>query len=535
MTWLNPWAWLGLGALVVPLVLHLLSRQQARVQQFPSLRFIAASRLSLARHRTLSDVPLLIVRVAIFAAAVAALAQPAFRAPVQESGRARKVSRAIIVDTSISMRGATAVGRSAVGVARAEASRFADSSTTSTMIATDRPSSALPGALAWLETQPSPHEVIVLSDFQLGAFDATDVSRIPEHVGVRTVSIDAAMPDSAIVMRTRDGVHTVIARTMTSHVGTTVEWTTTRTTDSAVSDPVATLALLIGAADSAPARRLREVVGFPLTDTNVLGTESPRVQTPVRSIAIVYPSYAWRGPGTDSGTARETARTASDTVGTAPDTAGTAPGANAARDPASIDRRRRASRAALSPWMLQTITLLRADATLRSLAYDIAPLVSARDITPAVRAGGTDARPERDDADVMLFRDNTGRSLLVASADSVDGHDRLLLHTRVDVSSVMSAALLTATGRAISDAVPMSEYERNRVPPDSVARWTRAPVTTSARPILDASSDDASNSNDGRWLWLVVLLLLAGEWWVRQRTAGAQLASSALRPFGSGE
>src|SRR5262245_32953055 len=122
MIWRNPWAWLGLTTLALPVLIHLLGRGHARVQPFPSLRFLERSKFLPTRRTRLHDVALLLVRLAILAVAVAALAQPFLRA-----SRARTtttaLARAILVDTSASMRRASN-GGTALEAARRNAQRL---------------------------------------------------------------------------------------------------------------------------------------------------------------------------------------------------------------------------------------------------------------------------------------------------------------------------------------------------------------------------------------------------------------------------
>src|SRR5262245_46833194 len=103
MTWLNPWAWLGLSAVARAVLLQLLARRQARPLPFPTLRFLGPARTVLARRDRLSDIALLAVRIGIVAFAVAALAQPHVQTSVRARDLDRTIARAVIVDSSASM------------------------------------------------------------------------------------------------------------------------------------------------------------------------------------------------------------------------------------------------------------------------------------------------------------------------------------------------------------------------------------------------------------------------------------------------
>lgn len=221
MIWLNPVAWIGLAALGIPLAIHLLSRRDARVQRFPTLRFLGVSRLTPVRRTRISDLVLLVVRMAIVVAAVAALAQPRWHTAARTRADAGRVARAIVVDTSASMRravGATNALDSARGAARVIAAQ----SFVSRMIETAAPGRAIAGASAWLDAQSGARELVLVSDFQRGAVDSSDVAAIPTSVGVRAVRIvPVAVPAD---LRVAGAGGDLIARMTPTPELTTVNW-----------------------------------------------------------------------------------------------------------------------------------------------------------------------------------------------------------------------------------------------------------------------------------------------------------------------
>ena len=80
MTFLQPWAWIGLIAVAAPIAAHLLARRSARRLPFPTVRFLPAPiQTPISRHR-LTDILLLVVLCLILVAAVSALAQPVWPA-----------------------------------------------------------------------------------------------------------------------------------------------------------------------------------------------------------------------------------------------------------------------------------------------------------------------------------------------------------------------------------------------------------------------------------------------------------------------
>src|SRR3954464_14697230 len=95
-----PLALLGLIAVVVPVIIHLFGRQKARVLRFPTLRFVAVELVPPTNRRTISDLPLLIVRCLIVALAAIALARPIFSKRAAASGDTNTSARVVVVDTS---------------------------------------------------------------------------------------------------------------------------------------------------------------------------------------------------------------------------------------------------------------------------------------------------------------------------------------------------------------------------------------------------------------------------------------------------
>lgn len=168
----QPWAWLGLAALAVPIAIHLLARQQAVRARFPTLRFIQINELSaISRHR-LTDLPLLLVRLAILMAIVAAIAGPRWSAQATGTGPS---ALAVVVDTS-----ASAAGDNGRNAARAAVM----SVPTSTIVESAALPEAIESATAWLQRQTGRRELRVISDFQIGSLDESAVKAVPADIGL---------------------------------------------------------------------------------------------------------------------------------------------------------------------------------------------------------------------------------------------------------------------------------------------------------------------------------------------------------------
>jgi hypothetical protein len=190
-----PLALLGLIAVAVPVIIHLLGRNQSRVIRFPTLRFISASRLVPTRRKRISDWPLLLVRVAIVALGAVALSQPYF-ACARRTGAAAPsaISRAIIVDTSASMLRPVVGGAASTALdsARRHATSLKSGAGVTTTIETADLADAIDGASAWLATRSGSSELVLISDFQSSTVDSTAIAGVAAEIGIRAVSIPAA-------------------------------------------------------------------------------------------------------------------------------------------------------------------------------------------------------------------------------------------------------------------------------------------------------------------------------------------------------
>ena len=189
MIFQNPLAWLGLLAVAIPVLAHLLARRPARHEPFPTIRFLPAATLKPVRRGRPSDWPLLVIRIGIITAAVAALTQPIWVSASRERAMGEQIARAIIVDTSRSLERPAAGGERGVDVARREARRIAAESTRARIEETAAPASLVAGSVNWLSTQPMRREVVVISDFQLAAVAPADLEQVPADVGRKLIPI----------------------------------------------------------------------------------------------------------------------------------------------------------------------------------------------------------------------------------------------------------------------------------------------------------------------------------------------------------
>lgn len=171
MVWLNPLAWLGLVALIAPILIHILVQRRAERFAFPTLRFIQPTRLAAIRRHVLEDLPLLIVRAGILAAAVSALAGPLLVTPARRQAWNARTVRATV----------------AYSAARSEAAQDGSLLQARTFETADL-SDGIRRATAWLASAPpARRELLVSAPLAIGSIAQADVSAIPPEIGIRFV------------------------------------------------------------------------------------------------------------------------------------------------------------------------------------------------------------------------------------------------------------------------------------------------------------------------------------------------------------
>lgn len=195
MTWLAPWALTGLVAVAVPLLVHWLARHQADRHPFPAVRFLPMTPPTSVRRHRLTDVGLLAVRAAIAALAALALAQPAWPSATP----AADPVRAIVRDTSASLGRALADGRSGVTAAAMAVETLRQEPAREVLVidAADL-RHGVAQATGWLRLRGGAADLVVVSDFQVGAMAEADLDGVPPWSGVRLVPIEVDGPVPAV-------------------------------------------------------------------------------------------------------------------------------------------------------------------------------------------------------------------------------------------------------------------------------------------------------------------------------------------------
>jgi hypothetical protein len=427
--WQNLAALWALPVIAAPILIHLLRRRRADRVPFPSLRFVASAQTSAARFRRLSDRWLLVLRIAVLASGIAALAKPVLLTSARMETWNASTARAILVDTSASMR-ATANTDRANHAADANARSAAYSRRFDEPMLAD----GVARAAAWLTTTPpSRKEIVVVTDAQRGAVDPASISQVPATIGIRIVDVGTAVPAKRIEGAALLGLDST--GSFAQHVALTADATELiierrqhrrrtgiRILPDAASDSLLRVVARAGAIAGSPEEPI--VIRFSDADA----TTGPSRPTPVRS-----------------------------------------------------------------GWMLRRVLRLQeAIATARQLAADVRAL---------------DNRTSS--AWSAVFTDDAGRPIVAAAASG----DELLLDVGTRAHSMFAAAIVRA---ALNARVAPADYQEQEI-----ARTEDAMLNALARaaaPVEEGAWRNA-DATDSRWCWVLALVLLGVEQWLRRRPA----------------
>src|SRR3982751_5101601 len=225
MSFLSPFLLLGLGAIAVPILVHLIQRERKRGIEFPSLMFGQKIPYQSVRRRRIRHWALLLMRAAAIALIVAAFARPFLRQGAIASaagGGAREI--VILLDHSASMgygdhwTRATSAARDIVrGLGSDDRATLVlfDKNAEENMRATadrtrlegainaakvtsgaTRYGPALKLAESILSRSPiKRREAVLISDFQRSGWSGSEEVRFPEEMSLSTVSV--ASPNTA--------------------------------------------------------------------------------------------------------------------------------------------------------------------------------------------------------------------------------------------------------------------------------------------------------------------------------------------------
>ncbi len=184
--WRNPLALLALASVAAPILIHILVQRRAERFAFPTLRFIAPTRLAAIRRHLLEDAALLAVRIAILAAAVIALAGPLLMTASRRHRWDQQMVRAVVIDerNNPPPGPGLALGGTGSGIIRVpgRSPGVVEQKAFDAEVLGD----GVRRALAWLDTAPpGRRELVIQSPFPIGSLTAADIADVPQAVGIR--------------------------------------------------------------------------------------------------------------------------------------------------------------------------------------------------------------------------------------------------------------------------------------------------------------------------------------------------------------
>lgn len=187
--WRHPLALLALVSVAAPILIHILVQRRAERFAFPTLRFIAPTRLAAIRRHLLEDAALLAVRIAILIVAIVALAGPLIVTAARRRAWNQQVVRAVVTDAAALVVAELAPPGTAPPVGaelappetispglRVHAEKAFDATTL-----TD----GIRRGLTWLDTAPpGRRQLVIRSSFPIGSLTDSDIAAIPPGVGI---------------------------------------------------------------------------------------------------------------------------------------------------------------------------------------------------------------------------------------------------------------------------------------------------------------------------------------------------------------
>ncbi len=178
MIWLNPSALFALAVVAAPVLIHLLVQRHAERLRFPTLRFLQPTRLAAIRRHLLEDLPLVLVRAALVAAAVIAVAGPVIVTPALRESWNRRLATATVTETGagVQVRPDAAFSTTAAGQGSPLLQTFAGPSL----------ADGIRRALRWLASAPpARREIVIASALPIGSISQADLAMIPPYIGIR--------------------------------------------------------------------------------------------------------------------------------------------------------------------------------------------------------------------------------------------------------------------------------------------------------------------------------------------------------------
>jgi hypothetical protein len=214
---------IGIGAIAIPVIIHLLNKERKEVVRFPSLMFLERIPYRAIRRQTIRHPLLLALRALAILLLVAAFARPFLEKDnALEGATAGGTERVILLDRSYSMgygnrwsRALEAARREISGAGAADHTTLVAFDERATMLPnpagldsltpgdrTTRLGPALATAREILANSALPRrEVVLISDLQRAAWDGRTEGRIPANVESRVISLADSSTGNALIAR----------------------------------------------------------------------------------------------------------------------------------------------------------------------------------------------------------------------------------------------------------------------------------------------------------------------------------------------
>jgi hypothetical protein len=469
--WLNAVAWAGAVAIAAPLLIHILVHRRARRFPFPTLRFIAPTRLAAVRRHVLEDLPLLAVRAGVLLAAAAALAGPLLLTPARQHTWNTRIVRAVVLQ-SLAPPAGTVPATAGLNSRPPDLSRLPDAFRTHTFDTAENLQDGIARAIAWLDTAPpARRELVIAAPLTLGSLERTDLDEVPAGIGIRLIRTGqlpvsrTVTGPSVLTVDPHDGGRAKIhSRTID------LNGAETNVRQAATAAGAQTAVTLAAPEDE---RRLMEAA---LTAVLSNGVTLP----PSNRHAVVASASA---PELFDHTRVSAGSQGSRSV--RPDDA--------------------------PSWQAGAVATLANDDELRAAARNVPAFLDDRFIQAPWH---------------VLVRGGGGRPIIATLARPDDLND-LIVVTAAPPADIVTPILIRAVFKALALPVDLTHEEILPIPDAALRAWEREPGDVALRQLTSNEQDDR------RWLWGTALALLGLESWLRRpRQSGSQrgILSRRTRP-----
>lgn len=124
----------------------------------------------------------------------------------------------------------------------------------------------------------------------------------------------------------------------------------------------------------------------------------------------------------------------------------------------------------------------------------------------------------------VVATNSRGAPVVYAAQSESKGAKRLVFFNRAEPTGFVSAALIAAVSSAIAQPSTVAESDTSRISEETLRTFMRAPADITASDVeRERAASAVAGLSDGRWLWLVALVLLALEWWMRRTAASRDI------------